>query len=61
MNKVYDHPRKIIMEDDKVIFKCRDCDYECGEDGLCSYGAEACYYCPDRCETCGHGFCDQSC
>ena len=55
-------PRKIVMEDGAVIYKCRECDFEVSEDGKCSEGAEPCYYCPpETCEGCGRGFCDQSC
>lgn len=56
-------PRKIVLDDGKIIYKCKECDFEVDEDGRCSESEEPCYYCPEdgTCTSCGRGNCDQSC
>ena len=54
-------PRKIILDDGEVIYKCRECDSETDENGQCSESSMPCYYCTDQCSQCGRGYCDQSC
>lgn len=45
-----------------VYYTCAECGKECQEKGECFEGEEPCYYCPPEiCESCGRGYCDQSC
>ena len=55
------NPTKKILGDGKVRYECTNCQHEVNEDGSCLEGNEKCYYCPDECYLCGHGYCDQSC
>jgi hypothetical protein len=55
-------PRKIVLGDGEVTFKCNGCEWECDESGECFEGEQPCYYCPpEACENCGRGWCDNSC
>lgn len=55
-------PRKIVLDDGAVIYKCRECEEIVQEDGRCFEASERCFYCPpETCSGCGRGFCDQSC
>lgn len=44
---------------------CPECGYDVDDQGITTgrNGYECCYWgkCPDTCETCEHGYCDQSC
>lgn len=55
-------PREVVLFDGSIKYKCCECGYEVDSSGFCREGSLPCHYCPpESCESCGRGFCDQSC